>query len=483
MCGIIAAASERNVGKLLVQGLHKMEYRGYDSAGIALHQDDQIAHLRTLGKVRLLEEKMINEKPRSKLGIAHTRWATHGEPSEENAHPHKSNERIYIVHNGIIENYIALKEFLKEEGYSFSSQTDSELIAHMLEYFLNKSNSMLDSMYLTIEKLEGAFAIAAIDREDNKNIIIARSKSPLLIGIGTNEILAASDPIAISQLTNEFIFAVIKGHEVEEGYLVTGMLVPLIVPVDLPLWMLAVSVIFGVVIGKEVFGGTGMNILNPALTIRAFLFFAYPTWMSGDKVWVHDAVNRAGTPEAISGETILGSYAQNQDIIYSLSDMFFGYIPGSVGETSKILIIFGALFLIFSKIGSWRIILSTLIGALVMGLIFNGVIDSGLIDQSSKFYGLMSVPYWQHLLIGSILFGAVFMATDPVTAAQTNKGKWIYGFLIGFISIMIRVFNPAYPEGVFLAILLMNVFAPTIDHFVIQSNVKMRLNRLKIKSA
>ena len=281
----------------------------------------------------------------------------------------------------------------------------------------------------------------------------------------------------------EFIFAVIKGHEVEEGYLVTGMLVPLIVPVDLPLWMLAVSVIFGVVIGKEVFGGTGMNILNPALTIRAFLFFAYPTWMSGDKVWVHDAVNRAGTPEAISGETILGSYAQNQDIIYSLSDMFFGYIPGSVGETSKILIIFGALFLIFSKIGSWRIILSTLIGALIMGLIFNGVIDSGLIDQSSKFYGLMSVPYWQHLLIGSILFGAVFMATDPVTAAQTNKGKWIYGFLIGFISIMIRVFNPAYPEGVFLAILLMNVFAPTIDHFVIQSNVKMRLNRLKIKSA
>ena len=206
MCGIIAAASERNVGKLLVQGLHKMEYRGYDSAGIALHQDDQIAHLRTLGKVRLLEEKMINEKPRSKLGIAHTRWATHGEPSEENAHPHKSNERIYIVHNGIIENYIALKEFLTEEGYSFLSQTDSELIAHMLEYFLNKSNSMLDSMYLTIEKLEGAFAIAAIDREDNKNIIIARSKSPLLIGIGTNEILAASDPIAISQLTNEFIF-------------------------------------------------------------------------------------------------------------------------------------------------------------------------------------------------------------------------------------------------------------------------------------
>ena len=206
MCGIIAAASNRNVGKLLVQGLHKMEYRGYDSAGIALHQTDQIAHLRTLGKVKLLEEKMIAEKPKSKLGIAHTRWATHGEPSEENAHPHMSNERVYIVHNGIIENYLDLKDFLKKEGYSFSSQTDSELIAHLLEYFLNKGNNMLDSMYLTKEKLDGAYAIAAIDKEDDQNIIIARSKSPLLIGIGLDEFLAASDPLAIGQLTNEFIF-------------------------------------------------------------------------------------------------------------------------------------------------------------------------------------------------------------------------------------------------------------------------------------
>ena len=284
-------------------------------------------------------------------------------------------------------------------------------------------------------------------------------------------------------LAVEFVFAVIKGHEVEEGYLVTGMLVPLIVPVDIPLWMLAIAVIFGVVIGKEVFGGTGMNILNPALTIRAFLFFAYPTWMSGDKVWVHQAVDRAGTPDAISGETILGSYAQNQDVVYSLQDMFYGFIPGSVGETSKLLIILGALILIFTKIGSWRIIFSTLIGALTMGLIFNGVVDAGWIGDSSKFYGLMSVPFWQHLVIGSILFGAVYMATDPVTASQTNKGKWIYGFLIGFISIMIRVFNPAYPEGVFLAILLMNVFAPTIDHYVIQGNIKRRAKRLKVKTA
>ena len=286
-------------------------------------------------------------------------------------------------------------------------------------------------------------------------------------------------------LAIEFVFAIVKGHEVEEGYLVTGMLVPLIVPIDLPLWMLAVAVAFGVVIGKEVFGGTGMNILNPALTIRAFLFFAYPTWMSGDKVWVHGAVGDASLVQldAISGETILGSYAQNNTVSTIIADMFWGIIPGSVGETSKLLIILGALFLIFTKIGSWRIIVSTLIGALSMGLIFNGVVDAGWIGSSSKFYGLMSVPFWQHLIIGSILFGAVFMATDPVTAAQTNKGKWIYGFLIGFISIMIRVFNPAYPEGVFLAILLMNVFAPTIDHYVVQGNVKKRMKRLKVKTA
>ena len=277
----------------------------------------------------------------------------------------------------------------------------------------------------------------------------------------------------------EFIFAVIKGHEVEEGYLVTGMLVPLIVPVDTPLWMLAVAVVFGVVIGKEVFGGTGMNILNPALTIRAFLFFAYPTWMSGDKVWVHGAVERAGTPDAISGETVLGYLAQNGTFDYSVSDMFFGFIPGSVGETSAFLCLLGGLFLVFSKIASWRIMVSAVAGALVMGLIFNGVADAGWIADTSKFYGLMSFDFWKHLIVGGLAFGIVYMATDPVTGAQTNRGKWIYGFLIGFISVMIRVFNPAYPEGVFLAILLMNVFAPTIDHYVIRGNVRRRMKRLK----
>ena len=298
--------------------------------------------------------------------------------------------------------------------------------------------------------------------------------------------------VAVSYIVGlivEFIFAVIKGHEVEEGYLVTGMLVPLIVPVDIPLWMLSVAVVFGVVIGKEVFGGTGMNILNPALTIRAFLFFAYPTWMSGDKVWVAGAQERASQIasglelDSISGETILGTLAQNKTVSYDLWDMFLGFIPGSVGETSTILILIGGLFLVFTKIGSWRIMLSAVIGALVMGMVFNGVVDAGWIDSSSKFYSLMSTPFWVHLIIGGLAFGIVYMATDPVTASQTNRGKWIYGFLIGFISVLIRVFNPAYPEGVFLAILLMNVFAPTIDHYVIQANIKRRMNRLKVKNA
>ena len=206
MCGIIAAASTRNVGKLLVQGLHKMEYRGYDSAGIALHQNESIAHLRALGKVQLLEDKMVTEKPKSKLGIAHTRWATHGEPSEANAHPHKSKDKVYIVHNGIIENYIELRESLIKDGYEFSSQTDSELIAHLLDLYLNQGSSMIDAMYLAKQQLEGAYAIAAIDIDNDKSLVVARNKSPLLLGLGTDEMLAASDPLAIGQLTNEFIF-------------------------------------------------------------------------------------------------------------------------------------------------------------------------------------------------------------------------------------------------------------------------------------
>ena len=284
----------------------------------------------------------------------------------------------------------------------------------------------------------------------------------------------------------EFIFATIRGHEVEEGYLVTGMLVPLIVPVDIPLWMLAVAVAFGVIIGKEVFGGTGMNILNPALTIRAFLFFAYPTSMTGDKVWVEGAVQRAkdiaagANLDAVSGETVLGNLAQGQTGTYQVSDLFFGFIPGSVGETSTLLIILAGLFLIYTKIASWRIMVSMFVGAWVMGAIFNCLAPS---MEGTQFYALWSLPAYEHLLIGGLAFGAVFMATDPVTAAQTNTGKYIYGFLAGFIAIAIRCFNPAYPEGVMLAILLMNVLAPTIDHFVVQANVSRRKKRLKLSTA
>jgi len=272
----------------------------------------------------------------------------------------------------------------------------------------------------------------------------------------------------------EFAFAIYRGHEVNEGYLVTGLLIPMIMPIDIPLWMVALSVVFAVLIGKEAFGGTGMNILNPALTARAFAFFAYPTYMSGNTVWV----SNAGEVDAVSGETILGSLASGSEVPYSAMNMFSGVIPGSIAETSAICILAGALILVLTKVGSWRIILSAFIGAAIMGLIFNALPSMGLEGNA-----LTNFPWYLHLIVGGLAFGIVFMATDPVSAAQTMKGKWIYGFLIGFLSVMIRVFNPAYPEGVMLGILLMNVFAPTIDHYVIQANIKRRKKRLQSATA
>ena len=274
--------------------------------------------------------------------------------------------------------------------------------------------------------------------------------------------------IAVSYIVGlaiEFAFAVFRGHEVNEGYLVTGLLIPMIMPVDIPLWMVGLSVAFAVFIGKEAFGGTGMNILNPALTARAFAFFAYPTYMSGNQVWVSEASNVDG----VSGETILGMLASGDNSLpYQPMDMFMGSIPGSIAETSTLMVLIGALVLIYTGVGSWRIMLGSVIGAAITGMLFNlwGVNE------------LMSFSWTNHLMVGGFAFGVVFMATDPVSAAQTVKGKWIYGLLVGLFCILIRVFNPAYPEGVMLAILLMNVFAPTIDHYVIESNVKRRLNRL-----
>lgn len=279
----------------------------------------------------------------------------------------------------------------------------------------------------------------------------------------------------------EFAFCVIKKHTINEGYLVTGMLIPLIMPVDLPLWMLALSVIFAVVIGKEVFGGTGMNILNPALTARVFAFFAYPTWMSGDKVWINTATGDGqAVVDGFSGATPLGELATTGMTRFDQTSMLTGIIPGSVGETSVIAILIGAAILLYSGVGSWRIMFSALLGGIAMGLIFNAFAEYAISPEQQAFMG---VPFWQQLIMGSFAFGVVFMATDPVTAAQTPRGKWIYGFLIGFLGIMIRVFNPAYPEGIMLAILFMNVMAPLVDHYVIEANIKKRKKRLALKTA
>ena len=267
-------------------------------------------------------------------------------------------------------------------------------------------------------------------------------------------------------LTIEFAFAQIRHHQVNEGFLVTGFLIPMIVPVTTPLWQLALATAFAVIIGKEAFGGTGMNFLNPALVARAFLFFAYPTRMSGDNVWI---ANDLWGTDAIVGATPLGELAAGLQPSASALDMFIGIIPGSTCETSVIAILLGAILLLISGIASWRIMLSVILGGGLMGLAFN------LIGANEY----MQLPFYYHYLMGGFMFGAVFMATDPVTAAQTNIGKWIYGLLIGIFAVLLRVVNPAYPEGMMLSILLMNCFAPLIDHCVIAQNIKKRQNRAR----
>ncbi|MBP5573821.1 MAG: NADH:ubiquinone reductase (Na(+)-transporting) subunit B [Bacteroidales bacterium] len=269
-------------------------------------------------------------------------------------------------------------------------------------------------------------------------------------------------------LTIEFAFAQIRHHQVNEGFLVTGILIPMIVPVTTPLWQLALAVAFAVIIGKEVFGGTGMNFLNPALVARAFLFFAYPTRMSGDHVWI--AADRWGT-DAITSATPLAELAAGAPPSASILDLLIGTIPGSTCETSVIAIALGAILLLVTGIASWRIMLSVVLGGGLMGLLFNAI--------GANAY--MQLPFYYHYLMGGFLFGAVFMATDPVTAAQTNIGKWIYGFLIGLFAVLLRVVNPAYPEGMMLSILLMNCFAPLIDHCVVARNIKRRQKRAIVK--
>lgn len=265
-------------------------------------------------------------------------------------------------------------------------------------------------------------------------------------------------------LAIEFAFAQIRGEAVNEGYLVSGLIIPLICPPDVPLWQLALAVAFAVVIGKEVFGGTGMNFMNPALVARAFLFFSYPSQMSGDMVWIYDKA------DTFSGATPLGQLAIGQTPTSSVWDMVTGFIPGAVGETSFIAIMLGAVLLLITNIASWRTMLSIFVGGAFMGIIFN------LIGANDY----MNVPFYQHFVMGGFAFGAVFMATDPVTSSNTNCGKLIYGFLIGVMAVLIRVLNPAYPEGMMLAILLMNVFAPLIDYYVVDANIRRRKNRMKV---
>ena len=257
----------------------------------------------------------------------------------------------------------------------------------------------------------------------------------------------------------EFAVAQMKGHEINEGFLVSGLLIPMIMPVEAPLWMVALSTAFAVIIGKEIFGGTGMNIWNPALLARAFFFFSYPSMISGDKVWI-----AGDTADAISQATPLAQMALGQPLTYSTADMFWGFIPGSVGETSAFCILIGAVILLLTNVASWRTMISVFVGGYLMALIFQPI--SG-------------VEAYQQLLMGGFAFGAVFMATDPVTSDQTNTGKYVYGLLIGAMAVIIRCINPGYPEGMMLAILLMNTFAPLIDWFVVQANIKRRLKRAK----
>ena len=265
----------------------------------------------------------------------------------------------------------------------------------------------------------------------------------------------------------EFYFAQVRKHEVNEGFLVTGLLIPMIFPVSTPLWMVAVSTAFAVIFGKEVFGGTGMNVFNPALVARAFAFFAFTPFMSGETVWYSNWTMMGAQVDAASGATALEHLATTGNMGYSPLDAFLGFMPGSFGETSTLAILIGGAILLFTGIASWRTMVSVFVGGLAMGYLFQGL-------------GVTSYPAWQHLIVGGFAFGAVFMATDPVTSAQTNTGKYIVGFLTGALAVLTRVVNPAYPEGMMLSILFMNALAPLVDYYVVEANISRRKKRVKL---
>ncbi len=308
------------------------------------------------------------------------------------------------------------------------------------------------------------------------NGILEEANFAELFGYG---FLAVLPKIIVSYVVGlgiEFIVAQWKGEEIQEGFLVTGLIIPLIIPIGCPLWMLAIATAFAVIFAKEIFGGTGMNFLNVAIVARAFLFFSYPTKMSGDAVWVSsNSILGLGKDMAdgITCATPLGQAATNININTSLWDQFIGLIPGSIGETSVIAIAIGAVILLWTGIASWKTMISVFVGGALTAFLFNKIGD----PQNA----VAMMPWYQHLILGGFCFGAVFMATDPVTSARTETGKYIYGFLIGVVAIMVRVMNPGYPEGMMLAILLMNAFAPLIDYCVVQNNISKRLKRIKSK--
>ncbi|MDJ0839750.1 MAG: NADH:ubiquinone reductase (Na(+)-transporting) subunit B [Acidobacteriota bacterium] len=378
----------------------------------------------------------------------------------------QKNEHMFLK-GGKLEKFYPLYE--AQESFLFTPKNVTNTRVHVRDSLDSKRLMSMVIVALVPCILYGAYNVglqmakAAGDPTDN----IAG-----LFGSGFLQIL----PIIIVSYAAggvwEVLFAVLRRHEINEGFLVTGILFPLTCPPDIPLWQVAVGISFGVVIGKEIFGGTGMNVLNPALTARAFLYFSYPQQISGDLVWVAVDGYSAATPLSAAAATATG--ASTTEALagagYSMSNMFWGAIPGSIGETSAFACLIGAVILIACGVGSWRIMASTLGGAAVTAALLQAFAGPDAL-------GMLSMTPWEHLVAGGLMFGAVFMATDPVSAARTTTGQWVYGFLIGFITILIRTWNPAYPEGVMLAILFMNIFAPLIDHQVVQANVKRRLSR------
>ena len=337
--------------------------------------------------------------------------------------------------------------------------------------------AMLMALYNTGYQANQAIAVGAMPLGSWQEAIYASLGFSFTPGFWANVVLGALYFLPVLIVTFvagglvEVIFSIVRRHEINEGFLVTGALIPMTLPPTIPLWQVAVGTIFGVVIGKEIFGGTGKNVLNPALTVRAFLFFAYPAQISGDKVWI-----AANMTDGMSGATHLGVAAADSSFLTANGlgskawmDAFLGFIPGSMGETSTLALLIGAAILALTQIGSFRTMLGVALGTLGMALLFNGV--------GSETNPMIAVPFHWHVVLGGWALGAFFMATDPVSSAFTNRGKWIYGLFIGVLVVLVRVVNPAYPEGMMLAILFMNVFAPLVDHFVVQANIKRRLAR------